>query len=265
MINVICDYGQRGNILYLDAHCLATGLKYNQKVCLWNFEKFKDDYICKCSVENICSIQKPNYKIKLLYYIGKLLNKIGITADSDTIIKKIKKGKNVYILNWSFRNEQAFINYREDIVSFFSPKENLVKNISKKIDILKNTYDILVGVHIRRGDYQYWNGGKYYFDYNTYKKWMTEAYYVLREKGKLIFIIFSNEKVPEYFRDARFPIAISHGNALEDQYFMSRCDYIISTRTTFASWAEYMGHASRAYMLDKNDQIQKDSFKYWYN
>ena len=26
-------------------------------------------------------------------------------------------------------------------------------------------YDIKVGVHIRRGDYKYWNNGKYYLFY----------------------------------------------------------------------------------------------------
>lgn len=64
------------------------------------------------------------------------------------------------------------------------------------ITLDRNEY-IIIGVHIRRGDYKYWENGKYYFTDDIYQMYMNSISSELKKRSnkKIKFILFSNENI----------------------------------------------------------------------
>lgn len=117
-------------------------------------------------------------------------------------------------------------------------------------------YDIKVGVHIRRGDYRGWNNGKYYYDDEVYND-KIEQFANLFKNKKILFILFSNEKVT---LKPKQDYIISKCSWHEDHYLLSLCDYIIGAPSTFTIWASFIGNVPLMHIYDKNDKVDFDSF-----
>lgn len=122
----------------------------------------------------------------------------------------------------------------------FSPDVSI--GVKNKIAEYKLRYDAIIGVHVRRGDYKQWLGGKFYFNDNVYTAACVRAACVLGLNfSRTLFIICSNEEIE------RRNYALAHceksfgRNAIEDLCILSNCDYIISTQSTFSGWASYYG------------------------
>lgn len=263
MIHVIGNTGQRSNQLFFFGHCLATAIDNKQDICFWTLGNFVEEYACSCDKVNVI-IKNPNIYIKSLRSIYKILEKIGKFQDMSKLIQKAKTGKNVFFYSfygWDRRNIDLVKN-RSYIREFFEPQKKYIADVKKEVEKVREKYEYVIGVHIRRGDYRYWENGKYFFEFSQYKKWMKQASALMKKKGKSVFVVFSDEDVPEGFCDEDFDILAYHGTAMEDQYFLSQCDYIISTESTFAMWGQYMGKAKRACMRHADTDIDDKAFQY---
>jgi len=133
----------------------------------------------------------------------------------------------------------------------FYKNNELYNNITK----IKQKGILLIGVHIRRGDYKKWLGGKYYFGDEVYENYMNDlSQKLLKENGKKqMFIIFSNDFVN--FSDME-NLIISNENWYIDHHILSLCDYIIGTRSTFTLWASYMGKNTFFCIRDNSGKIE---------
>ena len=87
---------------------------------------------------------------------------------------------------------------------------------------------------------------------------------------RLAFLISSDTKVDmNYFKN--FPAYLSTGHLIEDNYSLSKCDYIIGASSTFTYWSSFFGSvplfpfASKSFRLDlSNDKkisIKPSDFK----
>lgn len=105
---------------------------------------------------------------------------------------------------------------------------------------IRSENDLLVGVHIRRGDYISWRNGDYYFDDSTYYKAAISAINILGESEHVRFVICSDEQIDINHFDTRFELSNATCPA-DDLEILSRCDYIIATHSTFSGWASFVG------------------------
>ena len=81
----------------------------------------------------------------------------------------------------------------------------------------------------------------------------------MSEQQCLLFLLFSNESLQEEnFKD--IPIIIMSGNAGEDLYAMSRCDYVMGPPSSFSRCAAYMGRTKRLVLLNKNERYSFSDF-----
>jgi len=102
----------------------------------------------------------------------------------------------------------------------------------------------LVAVHMRHGDYDHWNDGKFYFSTQRY---LDEAEKAIANWGLKdpVVVVFSNERKD----GVKFSWDITGGEAVHDLFFMSHFNYFIRTFSTFS------GVASR---LSQNRGLFKD-------
>ncbi|PWG81066.1 alpha-1,2-fucosyltransferase [Pararcticibacter amylolyticus] len=142
---------------------------------------------------------------------------------------------------WLYRDEESFGLYANEIRNIFTLKNHYRELVRKQIEESRKNADILIGVHIRRGDYKDFNYGSWYYEDEVYLKNMKsiEAFY--KKNGKVCnFFIASNEKVPlKNFSGLNAKWEERH--FIIDLYSLASCDYIIGPPSTYSGWAAFFG------------------------
>lgn len=131
-----------------------------------------------------------------------------------------------------------FSSIRQNLQDIFALRHDLRKVVDDAINNVDREKYILVGVHIRWGDYRTWLGGKYFFGLEVYNNYMLSMQKLLAvQKHKVKFLIACNEDIKlKDFIGVPPPIMINNGSATQDLYALSKCDYILGTTSTFSTW-----------------------------
>jgi hypothetical protein len=126
------------------------------------------------------------------------------------------------------------------------------------VERLRQKAEVIVGVHIRHGDYAGWRGGRYFFPASRYAAWMRE----LAEqfpRGTVGFLVCSNQ--PQ--KAEEFPgllVEFGPGIAVQDLYALSQCDYIMGPVSSFSQWASFYGNKPLFYLRDTEAKIELEKF-----
>ena len=119
--------------------------------------------------------------------------------------------------------------------------------------------EVVVGVHIRRGDYRE-AAPDWYFDDPTYLRFMKE--FKSSHGGNVKFVAVSNEPVGKaFFESNGIDITVASGSPQEDIVTLSLCDYIMGPASTFSWWAAYYGDKPRLNFNSRDEHATLDRFK----
>src|SRR5258706_3170608 len=88
--------------------------------------------------------------------------------------EKIRSAKIVFVYGWWLRTPRLVQKHGDQIRAYFRPVEKYADVSRDAVDALRRNADIVIGVHIRQGDYRAWKGGKYFFPASRYAAWMHE-------------------------------------------------------------------------------------------
>src|SRR5262245_49584028 len=102
-----------------------------------------------------------------------------------------------------------------------SPRQAHLQRIDELESRLRATCDVLVGVHIRRGDYRHFMGGKWYYELGVFLELMS----------KIPFLICSDEPLASVA--SKFNAHFGPNHVIEDMYLLARCDYLIGPPSTY--------------------------------
>ena len=121
--------------------------------------------------------------------------------------------------------------------------------------------EIIIALHIRRGDYKTFKNGMYYYSINDYKNIMDNIINVFKDKN-VHFLICSNEKIGiNDLNQNNYKITLAPNHELLDLYCMSRCHYIVGPPSTYSMWASLYGNVPLYMLKDVNKQININDFK----
>ncbi|AOY82556.2 alpha-1,2-fucosyltransferase [Moorena producens JHB] len=288
MFIIVRKTGQLGNRMMLFANFMAFAMEYNLKVINPAFDEYAvffegthNDFFCRYPAQK--SVLKGNsLKLKrnfhrFVYHSTRLLVKdytdfkfltIKILRDTgvhrgvifdENFANFFKNNELVFIHGFWFRNPVLFLKYSETIRKFFTPLKQHAENINKLVTNLKKSCDILVGVHIRQGDYKKLLGAKYLYTTDDYVNLMKKTERLFPGK-KVKFLICSN--VPQD-RDkfSKLDFAFANNHIVEDMYSLAQCDYIIGPPSSYNMWAGFYGRVPLYWIEDPNADISLDSFQ----
>lgn len=288
MIVIGKKYGQLGNRLFLYAHFIANAKDHRYVVFNPAFDEYASFF--KGTAKSILirynptkstpiadsnetlnairqSIRPVVWKVflkilEVIAHLGKeespfhrtLWLDPGTSFDlTDEKCKELLGGKSIVILGgWRFENHEELRHNREEICSYFTPVKSLMNNINNTVNRARFGHDLLVGVHIRRGDYAEWQNGKYYFEIETYKKLMNEIIRLMPNK-RVSFLICSNEMIDSANWEG-LDVSNGSGHLVEDMYSLAECDYLIGPPSTFSIWASFYGQKP-LYTIENPEQV----------
>lgn len=153
---------------------------------------------------------------------------------------------------WMTREERENIPVAyPELQKIFRPTDEICNKADSLITELKKNCDLVVGVHIRRGDYATWNEGRFFYSHETYHDIMKRIESLFKEK-RVGFFIASNERIPQDIFAEENIVWHKDGSVVLDLHTLSLCDYIIGPYSTYSRWASFIGNKPICW-LDRAD------------
>ena len=138
----------------------------------------------------------------------------------------------VFLSGWNHpKPALSLLDYHEPLRKLYRPARAAVEKVEAFL---------IVGVHLRRGDYKDFNGGAYFYPEEVYVSYLRQFVADPRFRGKSVgFLLCSNEPVClESYQGLRV-FQLPGGRSIEDLYALSGCDYLIGPPSSFTMWASF--------------------------
>ena len=221
----------------------------NENVFIYNENTFKARFILRLTYFFTAS-NKILFRrfLRKLFFIYIINDK---NVDSQLLLKK----RNHFCLVDSWKPiefETATIRHGEYIRNTFLPNDISKKNANDRISSLREKYDKIIAVHIRRGDYKDFMGGIHYFNDDLYQSKMLQIS-KLFEPLNIIFAIFSNECIDVTNFDGLNVEFNDTNTSVGDMWAISKCDLIIGPLSTFSMWASFWNKVPLKFI--RNDSL----------
>lgn len=281
--------GQLGNRLFVFAHFIANAIEFNYELSnpsfygyAHYFDHLKDDFFCRYPQKS--TLLKPYKPLQELYC--KVLTKLILLCKKTRLLNLdipildssqlhnygehfdlsneelqdvIKSHKITLVADgWLFRDLHNVMKHSEKLRGFFVPAQKYEENVSILISKARQDIDVLVGVHIRQGDYKRWLNGKYFFSTESYVSLMKRFSNSLGKK-RIRYLICSNVKQAES-AFVGLDYIMGNNHQMEDLYAFAKCDFIIGPPSTYTMWASFYGSVPLFIVNNIDSPINPDDF-----
>ncbi len=169
------------------------------------------------------------------------------------------KNRLVVAKGWKFRAHEALRSRRGELLKLFMPDIAIRQQVAEKIAQARGGVDLLVGLHVRRGDYANWLGGKFFYGLDAYAEWLKAASTLWPNK-KVGFLICSNENTDDLLSLPGVKASAGPGAPITDLYALAACDVLLGPPSTFTLWASFYGGAPLHMLLEKDQQLHIAGF-----
>lgn len=180
------------------------------------------------------------------YLMGKFGAKWGLipvasynteNADYTAEDRLLLESRNAVAEGWWVRHYDSFMNRLEEIKSMFGFLPDIRRSVNTLLDRERRPGIPAIGLHIRRGDYSRWNGGRYFYSDAQYIELARKLAEYAGGKAD-IFICGNDPSLDEAaFRAALETPAVKlifpKGNPAEDLCLLSECDMLAGPPSTF--------------------------------
>lgn len=268
------DKSQMCNNLLQYAHVYAWGREHGRKVISMRFSyKYQYFHICHTNLTGFGWYLMAKYLAAL-----KLLPTASFKrrdCNREKLEQKMLRHRNIVVSGWFVRYYDLFLKYRQEICGLFTLDKQYTQPVKAKMSEAETAQGdrphMRLGVHIRRGDYAEWRDGQFYFDDETYARHINRFAELFPEKTIHVYLSTNDSTVTEEHFQQRCPnVCIHHlkGNAPEDLFMLSECDYVIGPPSTFSLVAQ-MYRDIPFYRMDTADEQQMTIegfrlFEYWF-
>lgn len=282
------ENGQLGNRLFLFAHFASIAVKKNYRLYFPSFNS--TSLYFECAATN----NYEGYRIysrfsrfrvihNLLFRLLRLLTSvlfrifpvsplhriIRLYHTNDTRIDefdfydmdKEQDFKNakpfLFLQGWNFRSLESIVSEKKKILPFFRLRAPLQKKVDDFMEKPRNEFDLIIGVHVRRGDYKNYMNGRFYYEDALYERLMTETVKLFSGK-RIAFLVNSNEEIT-ITSIAGATILRGPGHFILDLYTFAACDYLIGPPSTYTQWASYYSDIPLKIIWDDSESITATS------
>lgn len=251
-------YGQMCNNILQYAHLYAFGREYGVTTISMRFA-YKYRYFKLCKQRLHCF---PVYLIAKLLIATHLIECIK-KDNTPEIVERLRTAPVIASCAWHCRFPELFMKYESEIKDLFTIHPPICKKVDEWMNDLPSA-DIRLGIHIRRGDYAKWQGGKFFFDDNVYLREIQEFKALFPGKTVSVFIC-TNDRNLDFakYQQAHPQTFLSRGSGIEDLRLLSQCDYIIGVKSTFSLVAAFYRDLPLHWIEESTERLSLDGFRHF--
>jgi hypothetical protein len=162
-----------------------------------------------------------------------------VQLEGDEIMGQFRAGRVLLFYGYSYRAPRLVQRHADKIRKFFRPIASIEEASRKSVADLRKQADVVVGVHIRHGDYKIWMDGIYYYSVETYAAWMRQMVAALPGKRVAFMVASDGARSVEEFPG--LTVGFAPGSPVADIFALAECDYIFGPPSTFSQWASFYG------------------------
>jgi len=163
---------------------------------------------------------------------------------------------------WQTRSDTRYLQQTlPELQHIFRPKESIMQKAETLISGIRQHSDLVVGVHIRRGDYATWHDGRFFYELSDYHRFMLQVKELYKDK-QVAFFISSNEDFSlELFPGCNcYRFGKEPSGAILDLYTLSLCDRIMGPYSSYSRWASFIGEVPLCFLASKEQSFCEESF-----
>jgi hypothetical protein len=286
MLIISAKSGQLGNRLFLFSHFIVFAIENNYQVFNPAFEEYGEyfistvkDFLCryppsKFLISGNQWLRQKYYQFNTNLADSGIFNTISIQRNkpfnwsTSDIKQKLKPHSLNFFKGWLFR-DGWFIEeipklrqHGDEIRHYFRPLPKYQQNVDSLISKLRTQADILIGVHIRQGDYQTHQNGRYFYTIEQYIQVMKNVQELFGNQ-KIKFLICSNQQQNQDYLQ-NFSYSCGNNQIIEDMYSLAECDYIIGPPSSYSMWASFYGQKPLYMIRDVNKKLSIENFVHFY-
>jgi hypothetical protein len=287
-------HGQMGNRLLLSAHVMATAIQNRMELINLSLHEYSPffagtnaDVWFRYPPRNTPYLRRwPSLRqlhLRLLQLASQVLDENRgeglfqkyqlrepepiFDCNAPSFREAICSARVIFLYGFSYRNHGQVALHAEVIRRHLEPRPDIVAECRDLHRTLRQELDVLIGVHIRQGDYRTAWGGKSYFPTSQYVSWMQmlPALFPGRRVG---FFIASNERQDASLfagLDCRVPGPVATrretDSPIYDLMLLSHCDYLLGPPSTFSGWASFVGQVPIHFLRGTETALSLEDFK----
>lgn len=163
---------------------------------------------------------------------------------------------------WSTMDDTRYLaQTKHNLQLIFRPKQEICDKAEVLISNIRKNADIVVGVHIRHGDYKTFYNGRFYYTLEDFHHFMQQIKKLYKDK-QVAFFISSNETFSvDLFEGCNcYRFGKEPSGDILDLYTLSLCDKIIGPWSTYSRWASFIGEVPLCFIKNKEQILQDNSF-----
>jgi hypothetical protein len=152
-----------------------------------------------------------------------------------------RRTKLLLLQGWLFRNESAVHRQAPALRRLLAPSPVVREAAARTFRQASLGAALTIGVHVRRGDYRTFLGGRYFYAVEAYAAWLRTLAAEVGD-GNVAFLVTSDAPGEcQRLRATAQRVTVAAGRPVEDLFALSFCDYIIGPPSTFSSAAAFVG------------------------
>lgn len=266
------DKGRMCNNILQYGHLYAWGREHGRKTMSMRFAyKYQYFRICDTPHHHFATYLFAKYAAKLGLMPVVQFN--DINEDTTPQEQVMLTRRHVLAEGWCVHWFDLFLKYKQEIIRLFEFKDEVKQTVDALLAQQPES-DILLGVHIRRGDYRTWQGGRYFYSDEQYLAYIRQ--FLAMHSGKRVSVYvcgndpeLDTEKLrlaltaPANNRPCACEVVFPQGNPGEDLCLLSRCDYLMGAPSTFTLVASMYRNTPLCWIMDANKPLSSDSFDYF--
>jgi hypothetical protein len=224
-------------------------------------ENVKTYFVCYDKQLNDYPLLKENNWFRYPFYSDYLNNRIGISR-YNKLIRNVFQNKiynivpfltrafgNLVVAPWYNDSINCDVSHddKKIIREYFAPSKSIMQSVDEDFNGRKSNNNVIVGVHIRRGDYITFRGGRYYYSIKQYNEYLLKLNKYFGNE-KVTYFIASDESINIDLLSNGNCFKLTTSSPSHDLYGLSKCDYIVGPPSTFSMWASFVGDVPLAYI-----------------
>ena len=253
------DKGRMANNMLQYGHVYAWGREHGCPTMSMRFAyKYPWFHICHTRHHNFPTYVFAKYAAKWGLIPTVHFDEEG--ADYSREEQLMQRSRLVMAQGWYARWYDLFLKYKPEILQLFAFDEAVEQKAKER---LGDMWGVRLGVHIRRGDYKTFQGGRFFYSDEQYVRVIRSYYDHCYPKERLNVYICGNDPHldKDYYREklSDFFVHFPEGNPAEDLCLFSHCHNLIGPPSTFTLVASMYRDLPLYWIMDPaKDPTPKD-------